>query len=103
MHRIVAAHQGVAAFLITAASGQTGPGQIVLTYNVFSRSPHDPNFNPDTDTVSTDNFLTAAASVTVTQAPSPTPAPPSLWLALTAAVCLLGERRWRRALPTSRA
>jgi len=58
-------HQGVAGFQITAYNGQTGPGQIVLTYNVFSRSPHDPAFNPDTDTVSTDNFLTAPASVTV--------------------------------------
>jgi hypothetical protein len=98
-----AGHQGIAGFLITAASGQTGTGQIVLTYNVFSRSPHDAAFNPDTDTVSTDNFLTAAASVTVVNAPPPTPAPPALWLTLTAGLCLLGERLWRRrALPTSR-
>ena len=63
-----ASHAGTGSFQITASSG-TATGQIVLTYNVFSRSPLDPAFDPDTDTVSTDNFLTASASVTVVAAP----------------------------------
>jgi hypothetical protein len=96
------AHTGIGSFLITAASGQTGPGQIVLTYNVFSRSPHDAAFNPDTDTVSTDNFLTASASVTVASAPVPTVPTLSQWgmvlLAglLAAAAALELHRRTRR-------
>ena len=65
-----AGSMGIGSFLITAASG-TATGQIVLTYNQFSRSPHDPNFNPNTDTVSTDNFLTSPASVTVTGTGNP--------------------------------
>jgi hypothetical protein len=75
---------GIGGFLITASSGTTGTAQIVLTYNVFSVSPDDPSFDPDSDTVSTDNFLTAPASVAIQAStppspPSETPAPPS-WL-----------------------
>jgi hypothetical protein len=80
---------GIGSFLITAASGQA-TGQIVLTYNVFSRSPHDPNFNPNTDTVSTDNFLTAPASVTVTNT-SPQSIPTmSTWGLVILAILLVG-------------
>ena len=78
-------YQGIGSYLISAASGTTGPAQIVLTYNVYSVSPDDPNFDPDIDTVSVDNFLTASASVTVstTQPPPGTPAPPSALLVVT--------------------
>ena len=82
--------KGIGSFLITAASG-TATGQIVLTYNQFSRSPHDPNFNPNTDTVSTDNFLTAPASVTVTGTGNPQSIPTmSTWGLVLLAILLAG-------------
>ncbi|MBY0484005.1 hypothetical protein, partial [Nitrosomonas sp.] len=42
-----------------------------LTYDLFSRSPLDANFNPDTDTLSNGNVLSATASVTVSPVPEP--------------------------------
>ncbi len=89
------AQTGIGGFQIIAASGQA-TGQIVLTYDVFSRSPDDPAFDPDTDTVSTDNFLTASASVTAAAPPPVTPLPPSLWLMLTAMLWLAGHQWWTR-------
>jgi hypothetical protein len=63
----------------------------VLTYNQFSRSPHDPNFNPNTDTVSTDNFLTSPASVTVTGTGNPQSIPTmSTWGLVLLAILLAG-------------
>jgi hypothetical protein len=80
---------GIGGFLITASSGQA-TGQIVLTYNLFSRSPQDPAFNPDTDTVSTDNFLTSPASVTVTNpVGNPTPTM-STWGLIFLTILLMG-------------
>jgi hypothetical protein len=92
-------HSGTGSFQITAATGTTGAAQIVLTYNLFSRSPHDPAFNPGTDTVSTDNFLTASASVTVggsssNNVPVMSPAALAVFAILLAA---LGTRLARRA------
>lgn len=49
-------------------------GDIVISYDLFSRSPLDPNFNPDTDTLSNGNELTAFASV------STVPSPGAFWL-----------------------
>jgi hypothetical protein len=85
----IAGAAGIGGFLITASSGQAA-GQIVLTYNLFSRSPHDPNFNPDTDTVSTDNFLAAPASVTVTNPVNPTIPTMSTWGLVFLAMLLMG-------------
>ena len=65
------AHTGIGSFLITASSGGPDIGQIVLTYNLFSRSPNDPDFNPDTDVLSNDNFLTASASVSLSSGEVP--------------------------------
>ncbi len=80
---------GIGSFLITAPSGQA-TGQIVLTYNLFSRSPHDPNFNPNTDTVSTDNFLTSPASVTVSSTAPPQNVPTlSTWGLVLLAILLV--------------
>ena len=69
------AHTGVGSFAIDsgATAGEIASGQIVLTYDLFSVSPNDPNFNPDTDTISTDNNLSADAQVTVGAASVPEP------------------------------
>jgi hypothetical protein len=64
---------GIGSFSIdkAAAAGGVAVGNIVLNYDLFSRSPMDVRFNPDTDTLSTGNLLTALASVTVTAIPEP--------------------------------
>ena len=58
---------GVGSFAISpsAAPGSIIAGLLTLTYDLFSVSPNDPNFNPDIDTVSNGNILTAAAQVDV--------------------------------------
>lgn len=58
---------GVGSYAIAQAAppGSNITGQIVLSYDLFSRSPNDPNFNPDTDTVSVGNSLFADAQVNV--------------------------------------
>ena len=62
-----AALTGVGSFQIspTAAPGSVITGQLILTYDLFSVSPNDPNFDPDIDTISNGNLLTAAAEVDV--------------------------------------
>ena len=59
---------GVGSFLISpsATPGSVITGSLTLTYDLFSVSPNDPNFDPDTDTLSNGNILTAAAEVDVT-------------------------------------
>jgi len=58
---------GVGSFLISpsAAPGSVITGLLTLTYDLFSVSPNDPNFDPDTDTISNGNVLTSAAEVDV--------------------------------------
>jgi hypothetical protein len=92
-------YTGIGSFQIIASNG-SATGQIVLTYDVFSRSPDDPSFDPDTDTVSTDNFLTANATVGVGTPPA-TPAPASLVLMLIS-VLALGAWHVRRRFALSR-
>ena len=62
-----ATQTGIGSFVIDKGTpkGSVASGSIVLSYDLFSRSPLDENFNPDTDTVSNGNLLSAAASVTV--------------------------------------
>jgi hypothetical protein len=86
------AHTGIGSFTIDtgASAGSTNIGEIVLTYDLFSRSPNDPDFNPDTDTIETNQFLTANASVTVL-APEP-----ATWLLLGSTLAGLGVVRVRR-------
>jgi hypothetical protein len=59
---------GVGSFLISpsAAPGSVITGLLTLTYDLFSVSPNDPNFDPDTETISNGNILTSAAEVDVT-------------------------------------
>ena len=74
---------GVGSFLIaaSAANGSIDQGEIVLTYDLFSVSPNSPNFNPNLDTISTDNFLTARAAVGVNLITTPEPGPFALFAA----------------------
>ena len=62
-----ATQTGIGSFVIDKGTpkGSVATGSIVLSYDLFSRSPLDENFNPDTDTVSNGNLISAPASVTV--------------------------------------
>jgi hypothetical protein len=73
---------GVGSFFINplAQTGDKAVGQIVLSYDLFTLSPNDPNFDPIADTLSNGNFLMAPASVTVTKTTVPTPEPGSFSL-----------------------
>lgn len=72
---------GLGSFAIssTATAGSSAFGQIILNYDLFSVSPLDSNFNPDTDTLSNGNVISSNASVTNTVVPVPAAA----WLFLT--------------------
>ncbi len=83
---------GIGSFAISpnAALGSSAYGEIVLNYDLFSRSPFDPNFNPDIDTLSNGNVLTANASVSTTIVPLPA----AFWLFISAlGVAGVSERR----------
>jgi hypothetical protein len=75
---------GVGSFAIlpSAAIGDLVLGTITLTYDVYSVSPNDPNFDPYTDTLADGLQISANAQVAVTAAA--TPEPGSLLLLLTA-------------------
>lgn len=73
-----AALTGLGSFSINADATGTASGILVVTYDLFSVSPNDPNFDPN-DEISGGNFLTENASVTVGQT-SPVPEPTSLVL-----------------------
>jgi hypothetical protein len=81
---------GIGSFLIdpSVAAGSVVSGQIVLTYDLYSRSPLDDMFNPDTDTLANGNMLTAFASVSAVPEPE-------TWSLMLAGIALLG-RRMRR-------
>lgn len=81
--------QGTGSFTINDGLpvGTTVSGNIVLTYDLFSVDPNDPNFDPGTDTISTGNLLEAPASVTVAPEPST--------FLLFGASCIVGAA-WRR-------
>ena len=68
----LAAMTGVGSFQInsTAHVSDFAAGQILITYDLFSRSPNDPNFNPLSDTISNGNLLSAPARVTTTPEPA---------------------------------
>ena len=84
---------GIGSFTINpgAAPGSVANGQIVLSYDLFSRSPLDALFNPDTDTLSNGNLVTANASVTTV-----VPLPAAVWLFGSALVGLVGFGRRRQ-------
>ena len=65
---------GVGSYYIhpDAVPGPVASGTIDVTYGLFTVSPNDPLFNPDTDTLSLNNVFSNPASVTV-NAPVPEP------------------------------
>jgi hypothetical protein len=65
-------HTGIGSFAINPAAVPvvSFSGRILLHYDLYSRSPNDLNFNPDTDAISFDNTLTANASVAAVPEPS---------------------------------
>lgn len=83
---------GTGSFVIygNALPGSVNAGEIVVHYDLYTRSPNDPSFNPTTDLISTQNFITAAAQVSVTNVPEPAT------LGLTGAAALLLVFRCRR-------
>lgn len=88
-----ATQTGIGSFTLGAgaAPGSVVSGQIVLTYDLFTRSPLDALFNPDTDTLSNGNLLTANASVVTV-----VPLPAAVWLLGSAVVGLVGFARRRQ-------
>jgi PEP-CTERM motif-containing protein len=66
------AQTGIGAFTINlgTAIGTADVGFIQLTYDTYSLSFFDPNFNPDNDLLSAGNVLDTTASVQVTPEPS---------------------------------
>jgi hypothetical protein len=87
---------GIGSFAINANASGTASGIIVMTYDLFSVSPNDSNFNPN-DEISGGNFLTADASVTVGQT-SPVPEPAAFVLMFTGFLTLLPLRFLKRAI-----
>lgn len=79
---------GLGAFEIDqfAPRGALAAGLLTLTYDLFSRSPNDLGFDPETDTISVGNLLTAQVSVGV-------PAPAPVLLVLAGLVPLVRRRR----------
>ncbi len=67
-----ATKSGIGSFTIaTDASPGSIFGRLVLSYDLFSRSPADPLFDPDLDTLANGELLTASAVVTVNAGPLP--------------------------------
>lgn len=61
---------GVGQFVIAPGASGTLSGQILVTYDLFSVSPNNPAFNPDTDLIATDQAFNANASITVVPEPA---------------------------------
>jgi PEP-CTERM motif len=82
---------GVGSFAIDpgAVPGARFSGEILLTYDLYSRSPNDSHFDAGADFISSGNTLTQAASVTAI--PEPT-----TFLLLAAGLVGLRWRRLRR-------
>ena len=85
---------GIGSFAISpsAALGSTVSGEIQLTYDLFSRSPNDPTFNPATDTLSVGNLLSGTASAQVVPEPAS-------WLMMGTACAVLALLWGRRQRP----
>jgi hypothetical protein len=91
------AHTGVGSFSVPvgAPTGSAGALQIVLTYNLFSRSPHDPAFDPGADTLATDAVLASPVTVYVGSSTS-VPVLGTVGLAVLAILLMAGPLRLGR-------
>jgi len=79
---------GIGSFAFApAAPFGTFSGQILLTYDLYSRSPNDPLFDPGVDLITTGNTLTANAAV------SAIPEPATILLVACGATMLVLRRR----------
>ena len=83
---------GLGSFLINPGATGSVTGFIALSYDLFSVDPNGLGFNPDTDTISNGNLLTAPASVTVGTAATPEPATILLLLCALPIALLLRKR-----------
>lgn len=83
---------GIGSFVFSpgAALYDTFAGEILLSYDLYSRSPNDPLFDSGSDFISSGETLTAAASATASPEPS-------TWLLLAPALAALWWQRRRRA------
>jgi hypothetical protein len=65
---------GIGSFTISggATVGQSAAGNINLHYDLFSVDPNDPSFDPDVDTIASDQVVHAFAQVNVVAVPEPT-------------------------------
>jgi len=80
---------GLGSFFINPASTGTVTGLAVVFYDLFSVDPNSPDFDPDLDTISNGNLLTADASVTGGSSTTSTPAPARLLLLAAGVLALL--------------
>lgn len=86
---------GIGSFNINLGATGSVLGEILLTYDLYSVSPNDPNFLP-TDIVSLGNSLTAPASVTVAGQAVPEPGSFLLLAGGLLASALTLRKRWLR-------
>jgi hypothetical protein len=89
------AHTGIGSFAIDAGAsvGGTATGFIEISYDLFSVSPNDPNFDPGIDSISFGNTLRSNASVTVTSTTGQIPEPNILALLFIGFLPLVGVSR----------
>ena len=62
-------------FISSAVPGAQTDGTVQLTYDLYSLSPNNPDFDPGADLVSSGNTISALASVSVSEASTDTPEP----------------------------
>ena len=86
---------GMGSFTIDPSASGTANATMVLLYDLYSMSPNDPAFTPDSE-LSGGNLLTAPASITV-QSSTAVPEPAMLPVAFAAILAGLLYRRRSRA------
>jgi len=77
----------------TAPVGSEVPGNLVMTYDLFSADPNSLSFNPLVDTISTDDPLPPASVKVEVTAPVPEPASWLLLITVLGLIALLRRRR----------
>jgi len=89
---------GIGSFTIdpTAMIGSVVNSSIVLTYDLFSVSPNDPSFDPDVDTLSNGNLVTATASVSVVPGVA-VPEPSTIFLIVLGFLGMIVGKRYKQA------